>query len=68
MRALYGFKQRKWYGLKRGTGPSSDILMVLSSFDGPIDKKYFYDHDVPLDPDPSDHVVELKLVTKKIID
>jgi len=68
MKAPYGFKQKKWYGLKRGTGPFSDILMVLSSFDGPIDKEYFYNHDVPIDRDTSDHVVELKLVTKKVIE
>lgn len=62
------FKQKCWYGLKRGTGPRSDILLVLSSFDGPINKEEFYHHDVPIDPSPTDHVVELKLVTKRVVE
>jgi hypothetical protein len=68
MKAPFGFKQKKWYGLKRGSGPFSDILLVLSSFDGPINKEYFYHHDIPIEPNPHDHVVELKLVTKKVIE
>lgn len=68
MKAPYGFKQKRWYGLKRGEGPYSDILLVLSNRDGPISKEEFYHHDFPINPSPQDHVVELKLVTKKVIE
>jgi hypothetical protein len=68
MKAPYGFKQKRWYGLKRGEGRFSEILLVLSSYDGPIEKDYFYHHDLPIDPHPSDKVVELKLTTIKVVE
>ena len=57
-------RRKKWYGLKRG----NDILLVLSSCDGPIEKEYFYHHDIPIDDDPRDQVVELKLTVLSIIE
>jgi hypothetical protein len=60
-------RQKKWYGLKRVTGRVSDILLVLSSCDGPISKEEFYHHDIPIDPHPSDQVVELKLKIEKVV-
>jgi hypothetical protein len=68
MKACFGYKQKRWYGLKRGTGPHSDILVVLLSFDGPISKEKFYSMCDSIKPNSMDHVVELKLVTKKIIE
>lgn len=68
MKAPFGFKQKRWYGLKRVEGRFSEILLVLPSYDGPIEKDYFYHHDIPIDPLPSDHVVELKLTTLKVIE
>ena len=68
MKRIFGFKQKKWYGLKRGVRQYSEILLVLSSYDDPPTKEEFYHHDVPIDSSPEDHVVELKLVTKKVIE
>jgi hypothetical protein len=67
MKRIYGFRPKKWYGLKRGTGPMSYIMMVLSSAE-PISKKEFYNHDLSIEESPSDHVVELKLTTIKVIE
>ena len=60
---MYGFKRKKWYGLRRADG---NILLVLPSYD-PISKEEFYGHDVPINEEPGDVVVELKLVVKKTI-
>lgn len=66
MKRIYGFKQRRWYGLKRGEGAYSDILSVLFSYDDPPTKEAFYGSSI--EPNSLDHVVELKLVTKKIVE
>jgi hypothetical protein len=59
---------KKWYGLKRGKGVREEILLVLFSRGDPITKEEFYHHDVPVDPKPTDKVVELELVINRIIE
>jgi hypothetical protein len=55
--------KKKWYGLMRGKRAHAEILLILDS-DHLLTKKDFYDHDVPMNPEKTDRVVELGLFVK----
>ena len=44
-----------------------EIVLVMRDKE-PIPKEYFYHHDVPIDEDPGDDVVELKWTVIKVVE
>ena len=55
-----------WYGLRKQIRGKKEIVLVLRD-SHPIPLDYFYHHDVPIDEDPTDEVVELKLSVIRVL-